>query len=70
MQESKCEINAIPAAFDVSFPYALGITIVPSPSGIAREQTVQITIVSDGFHRAKTPIKASGIKSRRMAVVI
>ena len=39
---SKCEITVIPAAIDVSFPSALGITIVFNPSGIDREQTTHI----------------------------
>ena len=38
MHESKCEITAIPAASEESLPKALGITIVLSPKGIAREQ--------------------------------
>ena len=39
---SKCEITVIPAAIDVSFPSALGITKVFNPSGIDREQTIHI----------------------------
>ena len=39
---SKCETTVIPAAIDVSFPSALGITIVFNPSGIDREQTIHI----------------------------
>ena len=42
IQESKWEITAIPAATVVSLPNALGITIVLSPRGIAREQSAQI----------------------------
>ena len=40
--ESKCEITAILAATEVSFPYALGIMMVFNPSGIAKEQSIQI----------------------------
>lgn len=47
IQESRCEIIAIPAATVVSFPYALGITIVFNPSGMATELTAQIISVSD-----------------------
>ena len=42
MQDKTCEISAMPAAVEVSFPYALGITRVLSPKGIAREETAQI----------------------------
>ena len=42
MQESKCEITVIPAATVVSLPSALGMTMVLSPRGIAREQSAQI----------------------------
>ena len=42
MQESKWEITAIPAATVVSLPSALGMTMVLSPRGIAREQSAQI----------------------------
>ncbi len=40
--ESRCEITAIPAATVVSFPCALGITMVLIPSGIASEHTAQM----------------------------
>ena len=36
---STWEIIAIPAATDVSFPYAAGITMVFNPNGIAKRQT-------------------------------
>ena len=36
MQDIICEIRVIPDATVVSFPYALGITIVLSPKGIER----------------------------------
>ena len=42
MQENKCEITVMPAATVVSLPRALGITMVLSPRGIAREQTIHI----------------------------
>ena len=41
IQQSKCETKAIPAATEVSNPYALGTTIVLSPKGMASEQTIQ-----------------------------
>ena len=46
MHESRWDTTVIPAATVVSFPKALGITIVLSPNGIAREETAQIKIVS------------------------
>ena len=70
IQESKCEIMVMPAAVVGSFPYALGITMVPSPKGIAREQTVQITSVSSNFHNAKTPININGNSNNRIADTI
>ena len=42
MPESKCEITVIPAAMVVSLPSALGMTMVLSPRGIAREQSAHI----------------------------
>ena len=45
MHESKCDTTAMPAATEVSFPYALGITTVLSPKGIASEQSAQINNV-------------------------
>jgi len=38
IQESKWHKIAIPEATVVSFPYALGTTMVLSPKGIAKEQ--------------------------------
>ena len=49
MQESRWEMIAIPAATVVSFPYALGITIVFNPRGIAAAQIPQMINVSDGL---------------------
>ena len=49
IQDKRCETTAILDATVVSLPYALGITIVLSPNGIAREQTAQITNVSRDF---------------------
>ena len=46
-QDSKWEMSAMHEATLTSFPYALGITIVFKPSGIANEHTAQITNVSD-----------------------
>ena len=42
IQDRVCEIRAIPAAVEVSLPYALGITTVLRPRGIAREAIAQI----------------------------
>ena len=42
IQESKWETTVMPAAIVVSLPSALGITIVLSPRGIAREHSAQI----------------------------
>ena len=41
-QEARCEMSAMPAAEEVSLPYAAGMTMVFSPKGIASEQTAQI----------------------------
>ena len=55
------EITAIPAATEVSFPSALGITIVFSPSGIAREHRAQIYVVSESSKNDAITIKITGI---------
>jgi len=65
MHESKWDITAIPAATDVSFPYALGITMVLSPKGMAREQSPQIKrALSMGMNLA-TNKNANGNTIRR-----
>ena len=51
--EIMCETIAIPADMDVSFPYALGITMMFKPSGIANVQRAQINIVC-GISKKRT----------------
>ena len=58
--DNRWEITAIPAATVVSFPYALGITIVFKPSGIAREQIAQVIMVFSIGIRLKTKTKING----------
>ena len=71
IHDSICDISAIPEATVVSLPYALGITMVLSPSGIVTVQTVQITNVFhsfDGKNGGKTeniPMNRSGNAIRR-----
>ena len=45
MQDNRCDTNAVPAATDVSLPYALGTTIEVKPDGMASEHMVQTMIV-------------------------
>ena len=66
MHERKCETSAIPAATEVSFPYALGTTIVLSPNGIARQHTVQSAKEYSTFTNIKNTIAISGIKIKRI----
>ena len=61
MHDSKCEITAMPAAVDVSLPYALGITIVFRPRGIASEQSAQMKTVFSKGTNFDMPINARGI---------
>ena len=73
--ESRCETSAIPEATVVSLPYALGITMVLSPRGIATEHTVQITKAchsvaeNRGGRIANIPIKRSGNAIRRKKLI-
>ena len=65
--DNTCEINAIPAATDVSLPYALGITIVFNPRGIEREHTQHSARGWDSGKHAKRAMAAMGITKRRIA---
>ena len=60
-QDSKWDINAIPAAIEVSFPNALGMTIVFNPNGIEREHNAQTNAVFDIEKNDVMPIKMKGI---------
>ena len=62
-----CEISAIPAAFVVSFPNALGTTMVLRPRGIAREHKPHIKIPRDIGTKYETPINNNGSTTRRTA---
>jgi len=66
MQDSVWDIRAIPAAVEVSLPYALGITTVLSPSGIAREATAHIKNVLLQSKSIKIPMKTMGRIKRRI----
>lgn len=66
-QERRCEISAMPEATEGSFPYALGMTMVLSPNGIASEQTAQTTKSSGSGKSAKTPINTKGMASNRIS---
>ena len=61
IHDNKWETTAIPAGTDVSFPYALGITTVLSPSGIANEQSVHTKIVLSKGINFETATKRSGM---------
>ena len=61
MTESKCDMTAIPAPIEVSFPYALGMTMVFNPKGIAREQSAQMKISRGIFIKKDMAIKINGI---------
>ena len=67
--ETVCETSAMPVETDVSFPYALGITMVLSPKGILSEHTAQMTALS-GRKSAndKATIPMAGITARRRTV--
>ena len=61
MIESRCDTSAMPAAVEVSFPYALGITMVLSPKGMAREQMVQTNRTSEQFgKKERIPMATKG----------
>lgn len=62
MHDNKWDTTASPAATDVSFPAALGITIVFSPNGIANMQREQIYTVEGNLIKYVTPINKSGIR--------
>ena len=69
--DARCDTSAIIEATVVSLPYALGITMVLSPKGMAREQMAHITKVSKDLGRgtsAKIPIKMRGNIARRTTV--
>ena len=65
-QDRAWEISAIPAAVEVSFPYALGMTTVLRPSGIAREATAHIKKVLSKSKSIKIPINTMGMINRRI----
>ena len=62
--ENKCEMRAIPAASDVSLPYAAGITIPFKPIGTAAKQVAHLKKVGEKKElcgkSTNTPIKISG----------
>lgn len=62
MQDNVWDTNTIPDAILVSFPYALGMTIVFKPSGIASVLTAQIINVLENMSSkiVKTPINNNG----------
>ena len=61
MHDRRCETTAMPAGTEVSFPYALGITTVLRPSGIASEQSVHTKIVLSNGINFETATNNSGI---------
>ena len=61
MHDNKCETTASPAATDVSFPAALGITIVFNPNGIAKTQSEHKYTVDGSFRKYVMPINRRGI---------
>ena len=67
-QDNKCEIIAMPAATVVSFPYALGITIVFKPSGMATELIAQIVKVSEVLRKYNSSIITIGKSIKRITV--
>lgn len=70
IQDNKWETIAIPAAAEVSLPYALGITMVFKPSGIATEQTAQVTVESGNGRKRNTAMAIAGNSSSRAAEII
>ena len=71
IHDARCDTSAMLDATVVSLPYALGITIVLRPRGMAREQIAQITKVSYSLGRgkiAKIPMKISGKIASRTTV--
>ena len=69
MQDIICEIRVIPDATVVSFPYALGITIVLSPKGIESEQRAQEYIVFGIFIKYPKTMKIIRTCGRLLPVV-
>lgn len=67
-QDNKCEIIAMPAATVVSFPYALGITIVFKPSGMATELMAQMVRVSEGLRKYNSSMVTNGKSIKRITV--
>ena len=66
IHERRCDISAIPEATVGSLPYALGITMVLSPSGIESEHTAHIMKSSERGSEVNTAINTTGITIRRM----
>ena len=60
MQERICETTAMPDAVEGSLPYALGITIVLSPRGIASEHTAHMYVVCERGRSFAIRINAIG----------
>ena len=75
--ERACEISAMPAGTEVSFPYAAGITTVFKPSGIESEHTRQTNsslviklpiILTFSFNKNTSPAITSGYAIKRKKV--
>ena len=63
--ESVCDTSAIPAATEVSRPYAPGMTIVFNPSGIETAQRMQTESDSGNGSTANKPTNTSGTATNR-----
>lgn len=61
MHDNRWDTTASPAATVVSFPAALGITIVFNPNGIANTQSEHIYTVDGSFRKYVMPINKRGI---------
>ena len=66
IHDKRCEISAMPAAVEVSLPYAAGTTMVLSPSGIASSHMMQSAMPgTDMGRKARTAIPIRGSTIRR-----
>ena len=63
--ESRCDTSAMPAAAEVSSPYAPGTTIVFSPNGIETAQRMQTESASGKGNTASKPTNTIGTTSKR-----
>jgi len=66
-QDSRWEISAMPDATVVSSPYALGTTMVFSPSGMASAQRMQISNPAGRGSRSSTPMYSRGNRISRIS---